>query len=72
MSNNKGTSKGGGPRNGAQEDSDATNKPLAATFMQEFQNLKDKFKNEDDGVDRGIRCKMPSIYWPSRLTFFYV
>jgi len=30
----------------------STNKPLAATLMQEFQNLKDKFKSEDDGIDR--------------------
>ena len=31
----------------------SSNKPLAATLMQEFQSLKDKFKNEDDGNDRG-------------------
>ena len=32
----------------------SSNKPLAATLMQEFQNLKDKLKNEDDsGFDRG-------------------
>lgn len=32
------------------DDSNGTNapKPLAATLLQEFQNLKDKFKNEDD------------------------
>lgn len=30
------------------DDSDAVAKPLAATLMQEFQNLKDKFKNEDE------------------------
>ena len=29
-------------------------KPLAATLMQEFQNLKDKFKNEDEGQEKGI------------------
>ncbi|KAJ1419563.1 adaptin N terminal region-domain-containing protein [Ochromonadaceae sp. CCMP2298] len=27
-------------------------KPLAATLLQEFQNLKDKFKNEDDGAEK--------------------
>ena len=31
----------------------SSTKPLAATLMQEFQNLKDKFKSEDDGIDRG-------------------
>lgn len=31
---------------------DESNKPLAATLIQEFQNLKDKFKNEDDGFDQ--------------------
>ena len=35
----------------------STNKPLAATLMQEFQNLKDKFKSEDDGIDRGRRLE---------------
>ena len=34
-------------------DSSAANKPLAATLLQEFQNLKDKFKNEDDSQDKG-------------------
>ena len=28
-------------------------KPLAATLFQEFQNLKEKFKNEDDEFDSG-------------------
>ena len=28
-------------------------KLLGATLLQEFQNLKDKFKNEDDDQDRG-------------------
>ena len=32
-------------------------KPLAATLMAEFQNLKDKFKNEDDEYDRGKFCQ---------------
>jgi hypothetical protein len=41
----------------ASEEPEASgNKPLAATLLQEFQNLKDnlnKFKNEDDTQDRG-------------------
>jgi hypothetical protein len=28
-------------------------KPLAASLFQEFQNLKEKFKNEDDELDAG-------------------
>jgi hypothetical protein len=28
-------------------------KPLSATLLQEFQNLKDKFKNEDESYERG-------------------
>ena len=28
-------------------------RPLAATLMAEFQNLKDKFKNDDDFEQRG-------------------
>eukprot|EP01038_Epipyxis_sp_PR26KG_P005402 gene5402-7486_t len=35
-----------------QEEADSTPKPLAATLLQEFQNLKDKFKNEDDTQER--------------------
>jgi hypothetical protein len=38
----------------SQETTDPSNKPLAATLLQEFQNLKDKFKNEDESTDRGI------------------
>lgn len=37
----------------APEEADGGPKPLAATLLQEFQNLKDKFKNEDDGQERG-------------------
>lgn len=39
------------------EEADAGNRPLTATLLQEFQNLKDnlnKFKNEDDNQDRGL------------------
>lgn len=28
-------------------------KPLAATLLQEFQNLREKLKNEDDGEVKG-------------------
>jgi hypothetical protein len=34
---------------------DSNPKPLAATLLQEFQNLKDKFKNEDDTSEKGMR-----------------
>ena len=33
---------------------DSNPKPLAATLLQEFQNLKDKFKNEDDTTEKGM------------------
>lgn len=39
------------------EESDSGSKPLAATLMQEFQNLKDKFKNEDDSYEKGEHLK---------------
>jgi len=45
---------GAGVGRQGQEPADASNKPLAATLMQEFQNLKDKFKNEDESADKGI------------------
>lgn len=35
------------------DESDQTPKPLAATLMQEIQNLKDKFKNEDEMQEKG-------------------
>ena len=38
---------------GSVEDSDPSPKPLTATLLQEFQNLKDKFKNEDDNPEKG-------------------
>lgn len=41
-------SRGGGDEN------DATNKPLATALMQEFQQLKDKFKSEDGEGDKGF------------------
>jgi hypothetical protein len=35
------------------EETDPSPKPLAATLMQEIQNLKDKFKNEDEMQEKG-------------------
>ena len=42
---------------GIREEVDST-KPLAATLMQEFQNLKDKFKNEDEEYDKGLSLSL--------------
>jgi hypothetical protein len=36
------------------EEPESAPKPLTATLFQEFQNLKDKFKNEDDVQEKGI------------------
>ena len=36
-----------------EESNDGGAKPLAQTLLQEFQNLKDKFKNEDDTQEKG-------------------
>ncbi len=40
------------------DESEGGSRPLASTLLQEFQNLKDKFKNEDEVQERGwlIRC----------------
>jgi len=35
------------------EDTPSEPKPLAVTLLQELQNLKDKFKNEDDEQEKG-------------------
>ena len=51
-----GKTTGGNKISNQVEELDASNKPLTATLLQEFQNLKDnlnKFKNEDDGTDKG-------------------
>ena len=50
--NNKGASRNQQPVVRADE-TEVTSKPLAATLLQEFQNLKDKFKNEDDVQEKG-------------------
>jgi hypothetical protein len=44
---------GTGPPKPVEESADGVPKPLAATLMAEFQNLKDKFKNEDDVQEKG-------------------
>lgn len=36
------------------EDEPAANKPITTTLLQELQNLKDKFKSEDDNVEKGM------------------
>ncbi len=46
---------GRGQGGGGGADEHEQPKPLAASLIQELQNLKDKFKSEDDGVDRGER-----------------
>lgn len=44
---------------------DATSKPIASTLMQEFQNLKDKFKSDDDNADKGFALKISlTLYLP--------
>lgn len=53
------TTKGLGKSNQAAQQSQKTeeeqnaNKPLTTTLLQEFQNLKDKFKSEDDSQEKG-------------------
>jgi hypothetical protein len=44
---------GSSQRGPPEESQDGVPKPLAATLLQEFQNLKDKFKNEDDIQEKG-------------------
>ncbi len=41
-----------GPKSGIEEGENGP-KPLAATLLQEFQNLREKLKNEDENGDRG-------------------
>lgn len=55
MSSNKAGSRNQqAPPRAATEEVDGTAKPLAATLMQELQNFKDKFKNEDDVREKGM------------------
>lgn len=46
-------SAGSSVRNNYEEAENAP-KPLAATLLQEFQNLREKLKNEDDSQEKGI------------------
>lgn len=46
------------PNRAMMEDPNGGEKPLAATLLQEFQNLKDKFKNEDDENDKGAKLSI--------------
>lgn len=47
------SSRGSAPRPAPEEAESSGPKPLAATLLQEFQNLKDKFKNEDEAQEKG-------------------
>lgn len=35
------------------EETEAGPKPLAQTLLQEFKNLQDKFKNDEDSLEKG-------------------
>eukprot|EP01032_Pedospumella_encystans_P036999 gene36999-41888_t len=50
---NKAGSRNQHPGRSAVDESDLSPKPLSATLLQEFQNLKDKFKNEDGEEIKG-------------------
>jgi hypothetical protein len=50
---NKAGSRNQQSNRGLVEDSEQSPKPLTATLMQEIQNLKDKFKNEDGVEEKG-------------------
>ena len=44
------------------DEQDSSSNPLTATLIQEFQSLKDKFKNEDDGPERGyLKFRRPTL-----------
>jgi hypothetical protein len=44
----------GPPAKSTAEDAESSNpKPLTTTILQEFQNFKDKFKNEDETQEKG-------------------
>jgi hypothetical protein len=53
----------------SQEEGDGSNKPLGATILAEFQSLKDKFKNEDDGFEKGTQVLL--LIWNDCLMPFY-
>jgi hypothetical protein len=56
MSTKTASSNKNAPRANTEETEAPASKPLAATLLQEFQNLKDKFKNEDDTTEKGFFC----------------
>jgi len=56
---NKAGSRNQHPGRSAVDESDLSPKPLSATLLQEFQNLKDKFKNEDGEEIKGIVQSLP-------------
>ena len=52
----KGPSRSHAPKGGDVPNDPVSQKPLTATLLQEFQNLKDKFKNDDDVQEKGAEC----------------
>ena len=50
----KGAVRSHAPVKGEVPNDPVSQKPLAATLLQEFQNLKDKFKNDDDVQEKGM------------------
>lgn len=50
----KGPSRSHAPKGGEVPNEPVSQKPLTTTLLQEFQNLKDKFKNDDDVQEKGI------------------
>lgn len=67
MSSTKAAGRNPGPSKGpVAEEADNGPKPLAATLMQEFKNLQDKFKNDDETETKGklvFRIILVVIYW---------
>lgn len=61
MSSNKAGSRNQHPGRSFADESDQSPKPLVGTLLQEFQNLKDKFKNEDGEEIKGASIMMCSI-----------
>ena len=53
MNSGKAGSRNQHPGRSFPEESDQSPKPLVGTLLQEFQNLKDKFKNEDGEEIKG-------------------
>jgi len=53
MNSGKAGSRNQHPGRSFAEESDQNPKPLVGTLLQEFQNLKDKFKNEDGEEIKG-------------------